>query len=133
VARHVRTYLGRADRVRLARDELRRFLARNGVTGEKADAGILIASELSANSVLHSRSGKPDEGFTVSAEVHAGYLYLEVTDAGGRWGDPAEDDGRPHGLDLVRLLAGDDNLGVDGDSAGHTVWVRLDLPRGGGQ
>jgi hypothetical protein len=51
-------------------------------------------------------------------------------DAGGRRGDPAEDDDRPHGLDIVRALAGAGNLGVDKDASGHTAWARLILPGG---
>jgi len=97
-----------------------------------ADDLILLASELVTNAVLHSRSGRPGEKFTVRAEVHPGhYAWLEVEDQGGGWAerDP-NDDEHGRGLGILAYLAGDGNWGVEpGDTPGtRVVWARLDWP-----
>jgi len=55
------------------------------------------------------------------------YVRVEVRDQGGSWVQRDQHDERPHGLDIVGLLAAD--FGVDGDAqGGWIVWARLDLP-----
>jgi two-component sensor histidine kinase len=90
----------------------------------------LLTSELCANAVLHSNSGKRGGNFTVLANVHPGqFARVEVVDQGGAWHPHKHDDDRPHGLDIVREVAGDGNWGVDGDgSANRIVWFRLRWP-----
>jgi serine/threonine-protein kinase RsbW len=108
--------------------EARRFLADALEVCPVADDAILCASELAANSCLHSTSGKAGGTFTVRAEIHEGdYVWIEVEDNGGPWEKRAHGDGRPHGLEIVRALATDS--GIDGDPlTGWIVWARLDWP-----
>jgi anti-sigma regulatory factor (Ser/Thr protein kinase) len=105
-----------------------------------ADDLILMASEISTNAVVHSRSGQPGGTFTVRAEVRPGdYAWLEVEDQGGPWINRDHDDGQRRGLDLdehgrgldlVAALAGDGNWTVEaGDAPGtRVVWVWLNWP-----
>ena len=50
---------------------------------------------------------------------------MEVEDAGESWRDGPNDDGRPHGFDVVTALAGEGNWGIDGDARGRVAWARL--------
>jgi serine/threonine-protein kinase RsbW len=93
-----------------------------------ADDAVLIVSELATNAVLHS--GSRGQSFTVRAEIHRGYLRIEVEDLGGFWNPRPRDTGRPHGLDVIDALIGPDNWGVDDNQAGRVVWCRLELPAG---
>jgi hypothetical protein len=55
-------------------------------------------------------------------------VHVEVEDEGGVWIKP-ESDGRPHGLDIIALLVGAGNWGIEPTSDGPRVaWARLDLP-----
>ncbi len=93
---------------------------------------MLICSELATNSVLHSRS-KDDGKFILRVVVHADYIWIECEDAGGPWHIP-DNDGRPHGLDVVHALCGEGGWGVedlDGGRTGRVVWARLELDRSG--
>jgi anti-sigma regulatory factor (Ser/Thr protein kinase) len=125
ILRGYKTFPGRADQVGEARLFLRRLLDGCPI----ADDAVLIASELCANAALHSRSHELNGWFGVRAEVHSGdFLWLEVEDQGGAWDEGKDDDDRPHGLEIVRSIVGDDNWGIDGDgTSGHVVWARLDL------
>jgi anti-sigma regulatory factor (Ser/Thr protein kinase) len=88
---------------------------------------LLICSELASNAALHSRSAEPGGRFTVRSRIFPGeYVRIEVEDQGGTWVAGEHDDNRPHGLDLVRTLAGEGRWGVTGGPAGRTVWARLD-------
>jgi len=65
--------------------------------------------------------------FIVRCEVFDSYVRLEVEDEGGDWCRP-EPDGRPHGLDIVSLLVGEGDWGIEPASEGQrTVWARLEL------
>ena len=123
-----RSYPGTDDQVRQVRADLASLVD----SCPLADDLILLASELSTNAVVHSRSGQPGGTFTVRAEVRpGGYAWLEVEDQGGLWIErpPGDDHGR--GLVLVAALAGDGNWIVeDGDTPGtRVVWVWLDWPQ----
>jgi hypothetical protein len=118
------SYPGKIEQVRLVRAALAPLLAGCPVAGD----ALLIGSELAANAALHSDSGAPGGHFTVRADIRPGdCVWIEVDDQGGAWGGRGADE-RPHGLDLVHLLAGNGNWGVDGGDQGRTVWVRLDWP-----
>ncbi len=123
--RHTGTYPGRADQVR----HVRRAVARHLAGCPIADDAVLIASELAANAILHSRSRT--EHFTVRAELHPDHVRVEAEDLGGplRRRQP---DGRPHGLDVVRALTGPDGWGVETTAdGGRVLWARLDLEAAG--
>jgi serine/threonine-protein kinase RsbW len=122
-----RSYPGQRGQVRLVRAALSRLLED---CPSCADA-VLIASELAANAVLHTRSSAPGGQFTVRAEVRpGGYVLIEVDDQGGPWAPRDRQDDRPHGLDLINALAGTGNWGIHGDAEdGRTAWARLDWPR----
>lgn len=122
------TLPGRADQVRLAR----RWLAGIVAGLPAADDIILVASELTANAVSHSESGRSGGTLTVRVAIGADLIRVEVADAGGCWGvrpgraDRRHDDlddkcGR--GLAIVACLATD--WGIDGDESGRTAWCEL--------
>jgi serine/threonine-protein kinase RsbW len=121
IRRQTETYPAEPEQIRNARAALAGWL--RGYP--RADEAILIASELAANSVLHSAS-RDGGTFTLRAEVRADRLRIEVEDAGGPWRDGPRDDSRPHGLDVVNAIAGPGNWGVDGDARGRTAWATLD-------
>lgn len=120
-----RSYQGTADQVGQVRKDL-------GSVVEGcpfADDFVLLASEVSTNAVVHSRSGLPGGVFTVRAEVRPDeYVWLEVEDQGGPWVDKGPDDEHGRGLALVDALAGEDNWLIDAGATPGTrvVWVWLD-------
>ena len=114
------TFHGLPEQVQRARHEVARYLSGHPVT----DDAVLVVSEVASNAVLHSKSA--GDRFTVCVELHDTYCYIECEDAGGPWHPQPPDAERPHGLDVVEALAGPDGWGVDGDSSGRVVWVRLE-------
>lgn len=120
-----RTYLGTADQCRRVRADLVNLAAGCPV----AEAVELLAHELAANAVLHTRSGLPDGTFTVRATLYPGdYAWVEVIDQGGEW-SVEEGDEHGRGLEVVEAVAGDGNWGIDGDSSTRVAWFRLEWPR----
>lgn len=122
-----RSYTGHPSQIAQVRSDLAEVTA----SFPLADEVILLASELCTNAVVHGCSGRPGGIFTVLANVYPGqFVRIEVRDQGGAWDALPHEDERPHGLDIVRTVAGDGNWGVDGDSsAGWIVWVRLHWPK----
>jgi serine/threonine-protein kinase RsbW len=119
------TFPGSPEHVRQVRADVWSLLA--GCPA--ADEVILCLSELAANAVLHSDSGRPGGTFTVRVEsCHGAYIRIEVEDDGGPWLAPAPDpgSGSGRGLDIVGALAAD--WGVATSPAGRTVWARFDWP-----
>ncbi len=130
-----RSYPGRADQV----PRVRAFLARVLDGCPAAGDAVLLADELAANAIIHSRSGEHAGVFTVRVEVGGGiWVRVEVEDEGGpatprlRTGDGSAVGGATHdedgvaggrGLRIVQALSED--WGVTGDAAGRTVWFRL--------
>jgi Histidine kinase-like ATPase domain len=120
-----RKFPARPDQVGRAR----KFLAQALRSCPVADDAVLCLSELASNSVLHSASRSPGGTFTVRAEVRPGdHVRIEVHDQGGPWVErPGTNDGRAHGLAIVRVLAADS--GTDGNAlSGWITWARLDWP-----
>ena len=120
-----RSYPGTRDQVHEVRADLTPL-----VSGcPFADDFVLLASELSANAVVHSKSGQAGGVFTVRAEVSPGdFAWLEVEDQGGPWVQKEPDEEHGRGLAMVAALAGEGNWTVeDGSTPGtRVVWVRLD-------
>jgi anti-sigma regulatory factor (Ser/Thr protein kinase) len=114
-------YPGRADQV----SHVRRAVARHLAGCPTADDAVLVMSELASNAVAHSAS--QGQFFTVRAERHPDYVWVEAKDLGGPW-RCRRPDGRPHGLDVVEALTGPDGWGVEiTTGGGRVVWARLDL------
>lgn len=119
------TYPGAADQLRHVRRALRDFLCGCPI----ADDVVCLLSELCANAVVHSDSGKTGGTFTVRVQhVVSRYVRGEVQDQGSDWnGELSASATRPHGLYLlVNLVAA---CGVKQMGRGHVVWFRLDYPR----
>ena len=122
--RYTGIYPGRVDQVH----HLRRAVARHLAGCPAVDDVVLIVSELASNAIVHSASR--GGYFTVRAELHAGYVWIEAEDRGGSW-LCRQDDGRPHGLDVVEALTGPDGWGIETTSdGGRVVWARLELAAG---
>jgi len=119
--RHTASYPGRADQLHHVRCAVASYL-----TGCAAAAdAVLVASELAANTIVHSRSRAGH--FTIRIELHPDHVRIEAEDFGGPWRRKLPD-GRPHGLDVVEALTGPDDWGsqiITG--GGRIVWARLDL------
>jgi serine/threonine-protein kinase RsbW len=123
----VRRFPGRAEQASAAR----RFVDRTLTDHPRAEDAVLCVSELAANAILHSRSGRPGGSFEIQVSQYpGGRLRVAVTDQGGPWApDP---DGRVHhgrGLLVVRYLAA--RWGISGSAtSGRTVWLDLDPDAG---
>jgi hypothetical protein len=96
-----------------------------GLLPESADA-VLIASELAANAVLHTRSGE-DGCFSAEACRGDGWARVVIGDQGSER-SPRVVEG--HGLFIVRALAS--GHGIDGDGSGRWAWADVPLPAGAG-
>ena len=121
VSRCACTFAGTAAAVSMARRRVWDHLAECPL----ADDAALIVTELASNAVLHSLSKVGT--FTVNCEVFSTYVWLEIADDGGEWVRP-EPDGRPHGLDIVTLLVGENGWGIEPTGDGRRItWARLEL------
>ncbi len=120
-----RDYPGTADQPRHVRADLVKLADDWPVMNEL----VLLASELATNAILHTRSGHPDRTFTVRATVYPGdYAWVEVIDQGGAWVVDEHDEEHGRGLAIVASVAGEDNWGIDGNSAARVAWFRLNWP-----
>jgi serine/threonine-protein kinase RsbW len=119
-------YPGTTDQIRHVRSALREFLGDCPVT----DDVVQLLSELSANAIAHSDSGKAGGTFTVRAEHSVNsYVWGEVEDQGSSWdGDLSRSARRPHGLYLLDHVASD--CGVEQIRRVHVVWFRIDYRLG---
>jgi anti-sigma regulatory factor (Ser/Thr protein kinase) len=117
-----RDYRGTIDQARHVRADL----AKMAVSCPVSEDLVLLASELSTNAILHSRSGHPDRTFTVQVTLYPGdYAWVEVIDQGGTWTADEFDDEHGRGLAIVAAVAGDGNWGIDGDTVCRAAWFRL--------
>jgi serine/threonine-protein kinase RsbW len=121
-----RVHPGTVDQPRVVRANLAEIAGRSPII----DALELLASELAANAVSHSRSGDPGGMFTVRATLYRGdYAWVEVIDEGGPWAAGEDDEEHGRGLAVVAAVAGDGNWGIEGDSSCRVAWFRLDWPQ----
>jgi anti-sigma regulatory factor (Ser/Thr protein kinase) len=102
----------------------RRALAQALEGHPAADEATLIASEFATNAVLHSASGNGGK-FILRAEIHPGYVRIEVEDDGGPWNRTPHHDDRPHGFDVAEAITGPGNWGIDGDATGRVAWATI--------
>jgi anti-sigma regulatory factor (Ser/Thr protein kinase) len=117
--RYQGTFHGRAEEISRVRRAITGYLGDCPAT----DDIVLIADELAANCVLHTRSR--GEFFRVRCALSPGSVRIEVEDMGGPWRTHRDDD-RPHGLDIVEALTGPGGWGTEttGDG-GRIVWATL--------
>ncbi|KND31430.1 ATP-binding protein [Streptomyces acidiscabies] len=114
--------------VSLARDDLRRHLARWRIRGELADNAELLLSELVTNAV--NAKTLPGREVLVEVVLTERELRIEVADASDeqpelRCAGALDEGGR--GLVLVDALASEWGCGAR-DGVGKVVWVTLNLP-----
>ncbi|MEU4170953.1 ATP-binding protein [Streptomyces sp. NPDC026665] len=88
----------------------------------------LIVSELSANAILHTASGKKAGSFHLALAVSSQVIALSVTDDGGTGSAPAvehQDQEAEHGrgLGMVSVIA--HRVVVHDSDGGHTVTAEL--------
>jgi serine/threonine-protein kinase RsbW len=117
-----RTYPGLPAQARIVRADLRPLL-----TGcPAADDVLLLASELAANAIAHSDSGRPGGTFTVRLTHEPGSgVRAEVADQGSTWpGDLPVCAQPPHGLYLLQALS--TACGARRVGPARIVWFRLD-------
>jgi anti-sigma regulatory factor (Ser/Thr protein kinase) len=118
------TLLGRPDHVRAARQFVTRII---GHDHPKADAAMLLTSELVTNAVMHSRSRLPGGTIELVVSTNSSGLLISVTDNGSDSTvpsigvSPGGEGG--NGLLLVENLA--DVWGYLHDSTRTLVWFRL--------
>jgi len=117
---HEGTYRADPAQVGFVRSALRELLA----GCPRAYDAVLVASEFAANAVVHASGDR----FAVRCEVHPDHVYL-VTEDLGRWVPrQRHPDDRPHGLDLVNVLAGPGNWSILSSPGGHTrAWACLEF------
>ena len=114
------TFPGRADQVSQVRREIAAYL---GNCPAAADM-VLIVSELAANAIIHTQSR--GSAFTVRCQLASGAARIEVEDLGGPWRQQRNPGDRPHGLDIVQALTGQDEWGTQvTGTGGRIVWARL--------
>ncbi|HET9973804.1 MAG TPA: ATP-binding protein, partial [Streptosporangiaceae bacterium] len=103
--------------------QIRREIAGYARTCPAADDLILIASELAANAIMHTRSR--GSTFTVRCHLSPRTARIEVEDLGGPW-RPRPSADRPHGLDIVQALTGPGGWGTRPvGTGGRVVWAEL--------
>jgi hypothetical protein len=113
------TFDGRAGEASRVRREITGYLGACPVTGDM----VLIASELAANAVMHTRSR--GASFRVRCQLSARTARVEIEDMGGPWRQRNPGD-RPHGLDIVQQLTSPDGWGTHATATGgRIVWARL--------
>jgi len=118
-ASYQQDFPGRADQLSQLRREIAAYL---GSCPAVADM-VLIADELAANAIVHSRSR--GSTFTIRCQVSARTARIEVEDLGGPW-RPRNPGDRPHGLDIIQALTGPDQWGTQVTSTGGRIaWARL--------
>jgi len=119
------TFPGTADQIGRVRAALRPLLRDCPI----ADDIILLLSELCANAVAHSASGKPGGKFTVRLQHFRGeYVRGEVEDEGSHWDGNLWDSARDaSGLFLVVKLASACGV-AHGAEWNRVVWFRSEYP-----
>lgn len=93
-----------------------------------ADDAELIVSELSANAILHTASGRDRGSFHLALAVSAQVVALSVTDEGGTGSAPKvehQDQEAEHGRGLGMVSALAHRVIVRGSQGGYTITAEL--------
>jgi anti-sigma regulatory factor (Ser/Thr protein kinase) len=119
-----RVFLGSLREIRSVRE----FVAEIADGCPAADDVILLASEISANAVVHTRSGEDGGTFTVVVHPGDAVIRVEVHDGGSDTAPDVraagEQAGSGRGLGLVEALA--TRWGHLGDRDGRVVWFEVE-------
>lgn len=109
--------------------EARHFLASLIDGHPDADDAVLCLSELVTNACLHSRSRRPGGQFTVRIQTCGPDLRVEVSDQGGPWANPTNDDHEQNGRGLQIVGQLTRAWGRTGNpSIGWTTWFEIGGP-----
>jgi anti-sigma regulatory factor (Ser/Thr protein kinase) len=113
------TFPGQASQAARVRHEITAYLDHCPAAPDMS----LIASELAANAIIHTRSR--GSTFQVRCRLSAQAARIEVEDLGGPW-RPRPPSDRPHGLDIVQALTGEHGWGTrPAATGGRIVWAEL--------
>jgi hypothetical protein len=108
---------------------VRRWLASILPECPAAGDAVSIASELTANAVLHTASGQPGGWFAVEVSPCGPVLRVAVRDLGAPAGPRLiEDRAGEHGRGLVVVTGLAVRTGVCGDRSGRLVWADVAWP-----
>lgn len=122
----VTTWEGVPERLADIRQYLRHILG--DVDG--GDDVVLVASELAANAIRHSKSGGAGGSFVLQVAAFTDCWHVRVDDQGGPSSPMLEDvkdtDESGRGLPMVAALAR--AWGTLGGNAGRTVWAEVPFP-----
>ena len=123
----ITTWEGVPERLADIRQYLRHILG--DVDG--GDDVVLVASELAANAIRHSRSGSARGTFVLQVAAFTDCWHVRVDDQGGTSSPMLEEakdtDESGRGLPMVAALAR--AWGTFGGSAGRTVWAEIPFPK----
>jgi serine/threonine-protein kinase RsbW len=89
---------------------------------------VLCVSELAANAIQHTLSGRPGGVFSVRVVSVNGWVRVQVQDQGGPWRimtQPTDDDVRGRGLRIVHRLADEFGVFYDTDTGNRVVWFEI--------
>lgn len=118
-----RSFPGHDRQLRHVRALITRFL----LGCPAADDVTLLVSELCANAVAHSASGRPGGTFTLRVRRHGTTcIYAEVEDEGSRWNGNLTTARSPHGLYLLRQLS--TRYGTRPGPHGWITWLTITSP-----
>lgn len=125
-----RTFPGLPEQVRVAR----RWLAQIVDGFAAVDEVLLACSELAANAIMHSESGRPGGYFTVRLAIRQDIVRVEVLDEGGTWSrghgrsvyaSVQDEDVSQYGRGLAIVAAITSAWGIVGDDHGRTAWCEI--------
>lgn len=109
--------------VRLAREALRQFAARLGLTdGQGRRAGVALSEAV--NNVVEHAYGASVGTVRVRAWQEEGWLRVEVEDE-GQWRAPRPDEGRGYGIPTMRAMT--DTVEIDRSPSGTLVRLGMSL------
>lgn len=98
---------------------------------EGSDDVSIVADELAANAITHSRSGQPGGKFTLRLATLENWCVVRVDDQGGSRSPHVceQDDESTDGRGLVLVDGLSEWWGTDGDDTARSVWAVIPVMR----